>query len=277
MASRKVLIIGGTKGIGYALAKQLTQENDVVTIVGRSTPADLPKNIFMVSADLSSMKESKALVTDKLKGSAFDVVVFSNGIITSKQLRRTKEGVEEDLAVSYLSRFVILNEMMKNSNLNGEKKVYVLGYPGEKNMNPIDADDINFDKDENKYAQMAAHMNTIIFNEAIVYEAARRFPTIKTFGLNPGLIQTNIRDNFHGGKDTWLGWFVEGMISLFAITPEKYAVTVSSIIKNADHPSCTFFSQKGAVITSKGWVTEEANRIKVWENSQALVDKAMSA
>ena len=60
---------------------------------------------------------------------------------------------------------------------------------------------------------MPVHMNTVAGNEMLVLDAAQRYPNATFFGLNPGLIKTNIRSNFLG-KNTLRYRLIEWMIGL---------------------------------------------------------------
>jgi len=220
LANRRFLIVGGTKGLGAGLAQGLAEQGAEVVVAGRSTPEELLKTpgISYIKADLSTVKGSLQLAND-LANRKFDTVVFSVGIISRKALTRTPEGIEEDLAISYLSRFVLSKKLIEAKALEGRKRIYIFGYPGQ-DVTPTSTDDINFQK--TKYAQWGAHMNTVAFNEALVYETAKRYPEYHVFGLNPGLITTGIRDNFHGGPSSFSGRAVEALIGLLTWSVRQY-------------------------------------------------------
>jgi len=279
VAGKSFLIVGGTKGLGAGAAKALAKRNAKVTVVGRSASPELLENsnITFKRADLSTVTAMKEFVKTDLAGQKFDSVLFTTGIITRPTLTRTADGIEEDFAISYLSRFVILNEIVKAKTLNGRKRVYIWGYPGQ-DLKPHALEDINYDKDPSQYKQFPAHMNTVIFNEALVYEAARRFPDLRVYGVNPGLIQTGIRDNFHGGSGTILGGVVERLIALFNWDTDQYTEkTVIHLLGSAKLQSQNAISvdQQGYEVQPKGWTKEESNRIKAWEISEQILRKVL--
>jgi len=279
ITGKTFLIVGGTKGIGLALAKALSKNGGVVTALGRTKTRELEElnQVTFVKVDLSLMKAARDVVGNELKGKTFDSVIYSVGIITSNKLTRTAEGVEEDLAISYLCRFVMMKELMAQHMLVGRKRVYVFGYPGEKTTPIANADDINFDNPA-LYSQMPAHMNTVAFNEGFVHEIARRYPDLKVFGLNPGLIRTGIRDNVHGGESSWLGWIIESLIGLFTKTPDQYVESYCLyLVASPDvaHMSPVSFSNKGVTLKPLAWNAEEKNRIKAWEASETLVNRIL--
>jgi NAD(P)-dependent dehydrogenase (short-subunit alcohol dehydrogenase family) len=269
------LIVGGTKGIGHALMESLSRRGARVTITGRSVPTNLPKNISFIKSDVSTLKASRDLVRESLKGRTFDTVVFTVGIMSSPQLKRTSEGLEEDLATSYMSRFVIVNELLKVNALVGRKRVFIMGYPGV-GSTPTNLDDINFEHTE--YSVLHAHLNTVVFNEALVYELAKKRKDIHVFGLNPGIIPTGIRDNLHGGGKTLIGRVVEFLISLVMPTAEQYVErVVLPLVASPQLQKKTgvCFTKYGSVAPMHTWMADAKNRRKVWEASEKLMVKVL--
>ena len=83
------------------------------------------------------MKNAKALAED-VDVEKFDVIVFTNGILSRSKRTETPEGIEEDLAISYLSRFAFLKRAMelgfskKRLDSSTKPRVFIMGYPGKK-------------------------------------------------------------------------------------------------------------------------------------------------
>src|SRR3954471_22440396 len=96
-------------------------------------------------------------------------------------------------------------------------RVFIMGYPGTGQAGT--PDDLNAEK---SYSAFGVHMNTVAGNEMLVLDAAKRYPNTTCIGLNPGLIKTNIRDNFLG-KDTLRSRVAEWLIGLLNPSAETYA------------------------------------------------------
>jgi hypothetical protein len=111
------------------------------------------------------------------------LILILDGIMASKTRHETPEGIELDLAVSYLSRVEIVNSLTMASNA----RVFVMGFPGQK----MEANLEDFNSEKN-YAAWPAHMQTVIGNEALVEFCSNRH-SVNAYGLNPGLIRTEIR------------------------------------------------------------------------------------
>ena len=169
-----------------------------------------------MKADLSLMRETER-VAKLLPAEQLDLLLFTTGIFAAPQRQGTAEGIERDMAVSYLSRLVMLRELAPrlgsdrpSARAKLRPRVFVMGFPGAGQAGRLG--DLNADK---SYSALTVHMNTVAGNEMLVLDAAKRYPNATFFGLNPGLIRTNIRSNLFGG-DTLLYRFTEWMIGLLA-------------------------------------------------------------
>ncbi|MBB2943175.1 NAD(P)-dependent dehydrogenase (short-subunit alcohol dehydrogenase family) [Actinoplanes lutulentus] len=96
-AIRTVVITGGTRGIGGALASRLTARGDRVVALGSA------------DADLSSVRETEDLVS-KLPD-RIDLLVLAAGSFSTRR-RETAEGLEHTFAVSVLSRFLLVERLL---------------------------------------------------------------------------------------------------------------------------------------------------------------------
>lgn len=249
----KVAVIGGTNGLGRAIALQLASRGAHVTVVGRSFKDGGVENISFVQADLSLMEVARK-VAQQIAPETLDILLFTTGIFASTSKQVTTEGLERDLAVSYLNRLVMLKEiapkMRRNENSLGFKpRIFLMGYPGSGELGTID--DLN---QENSYGAIKAHMNTVAGNEALVRVAAERYPQLNIYGLNPGIVRTNIRDNLLG-ENSWKSYIIEGIIGWFTKTPEQYAAKMVPLMVAAEleKRSGTFYNNKAqAILPSEG-------------------------
>jgi NAD(P)-dependent dehydrogenase (short-subunit alcohol dehydrogenase family) len=243
LRGKRVAVVGGTGGLGQALAKAMAQRGAAVTVVGRTFRDQGTAGLDFFEADLASMKEARR-VGRELPVEGLDVVVLTTGIFAAPQREVTTEGVERDLAVSYLSRVAILEALVPR--LHGERRtrVFVMGFPGAGELgNP---EDLNADA---SYDALKQHMTTVAGNEALVLDLAKRHPALGVFGLNPGLIKTNIRSNFLG-DGSFKHRAAEFLIGLFMPSPEQYARTVVPVLfaPELETRSGLLFGAKGTAI-----------------------------
>jgi NAD(P)-dependent dehydrogenase (short-subunit alcohol dehydrogenase family) len=94
---RTVVITGGTRGIGGALATRLRQRGDNVIALGSA------------DADLSLIRETEALAA-RLPDS-IDLLVLAAGAFSTRRLI-TAEGLERTFSLGLLSRFVLVERLL---------------------------------------------------------------------------------------------------------------------------------------------------------------------
>lgn len=277
LTGRRVAIVGGTGGLGQALARTFAARGASVVVVGQTFRDAGTKGISFVSADLSKMRDA-VRAADALDAPHLDLLVLTTGIFATPTREETDEGIEKDMAVSALSRVAILDRIagtLGTARPAGSPKarVFVMGFPGAGEKG--DPTDLNA---ERKYESMAAHMNTIAVNEALVLDVARRHPHLGVFGLNPGLIRTNIRANVLGGNTSLKFKFVEGLIGLLMISPEKYAARIVPLLVSPDLEPHTavMFNQKARAIRTSPTMTD-AHVAALSDASAKLLARALSA
>ncbi|WP_349631856.1 SDR family NAD(P)-dependent oxidoreductase [Bradyrhizobium iriomotense] len=270
-----VAVIGGTGGIGRALSQQLAARGANVLVVGQTFhDQEVPRITFM-KADLGSMREAKRIGA-ALPAGNIDIVVFTTGIMAGPRREVTSESIERDLAVSYLSRLVILNEIAPRlgkdrAATSMRPRIFVMGFPGTEQK--ANVDDLN---SERSYKRFAAHSNTVAGNEVLVLDAARRFPGLDVFGLNPGFVKTNIRANLLGSR-TLLA-IVEWLIGAMMIEPDTYAERLVPLLVSQDlnGRSGAMFDNKAHAILPSPSSSEPSYAAALMQASDKLVSRALA-
>ena len=146
-------------------------------------------------------------------------------------------------------------------------RVFVMGYPGTGQAGMLD--NLN---GETSYSAMPVHMNTVAGNEMLVLDTAKRCPNVNVFGLNPGLLETEIRNNFLG-EGTLRSRFVEWMIGLVNPSVETYAERLTPLLVSPDLEahSGAMFDQKGNAILPSPKLRDAAYVTAFIAASEALV------
>jgi NAD(P)-dependent dehydrogenase (short-subunit alcohol dehydrogenase family) len=270
----KVAVVGGTGGLGRAISRVLAARGANAIVVGQTFRDAGVRGIEFIRADLSLMREAER-VGKALPAETLDLVIFTTGIFAAPNRQETAEGIERDMAVSYLSRLAILREIGPRLGKGRpatkmKPRVFIMGYPGTGQAGTLD--DLNAEK---SYRAMPVHMNTVAGNEMLVLDASTRYPNATFFGLNPGLIKTNIRDNFLG-KDTLKSRAVERLIGLMAPSPETYAERMAPLLVSPDleRHSGTMFDRKGNAILPSPKLTDASYRSAFIAASERLVSRA---
>ncbi|MDY7229593.1 SDR family NAD(P)-dependent oxidoreductase [Hyalangium rubrum] len=269
----KVAVVGGTGGLGRAISHLLASRGASVTVVGQTFRDSGVPGIEFLQEDLSLMSEAQR-VAAALPAETLDLVVLTTGIFAAPTRQETAEGLERDMAVSYLSRLVLVRGMAPRlgkhrSAAPMKPRVFIMGYPGTGQAGSLG--DLNAEK---SYSGMAVHMNTVAGNEMLVIDSAKRYANASFFGLNPGLIKTNIRSNFLG-EGSLRFRFIEWMIGLLAPSAETYAETVTPLLVSPDLEghSGAMFDKKGDAILPSAKLTDDHVRAFL-ADSEALVARA---
>jgi len=268
LSGKRLVVVGGTDGLGRALARLAAEAGAEVTVVGRTFRDDGVPRIRFMKADLSSMREATRVGAEL--DPTVDAVVLTTGIIAAPQRETTAEGIERDMAISTLSRHAIVNELAPR--LRPRARVFVMGFPGAGNLG--DPSDLNA---EQSYAAMGVHMNTVAGNEAIVLHGKQRWPQVDFFGLNPGLVKTSIRSNLLGAGSL-KHRLVEGLIGLITPTPEQYAARILPLLTapELEGRSGAMFGKKGsAILPTEGFDAAHVQRFV--EGMDALLERARQA
>jgi hypothetical protein len=205
-------------------------------------------------------------ISQELPIGTADTVIFTTGIIPTAKRQITAEGLEMDIAVSTLSRHVMLREIMPH--LRPEARVFIMGFPGAGQKGELD--DLN---GEARYVGGLGqtHMNTVAGNEALVHHWAAQGR--KVFGLNPGMITTNIRTNADNGC---FMRSVERLIGWFGPSAAQYAGAVVPLFVTLELDAApgALFGQKGTPVLPTP-AFRDAAFVKKWiDGLDALVARA---
>jgi len=274
LTNKNIVVIGGTGGLGQALSQKMAALGADILVVGQTFRDQKTRGIRFLQADLSLMSEAKR-IADAIPAESIDMLIFTTGIFAAPQREETAEGIERDLAVSYLNRFVILNHLAHRLGRDKADKirVFVMAYPGAGEIGQTE--NLNW---EHSYKAMPAHMNTVAGNEILVHYAAKLFPHFKTFGINPGVVKTNIRSNWLGNKKLLSG-VLEGLIGLLNPTPSQFAERLVPILFAPELESCNgalLTRTEKALCPSKG-IQDNAHINAFIQGSYSLVKKTKTA
>jgi NAD(P)-dependent dehydrogenase (short-subunit alcohol dehydrogenase family) len=217
---RTALITGGTDGIGKAIARGLARAGHDLIIVGRDPDKGMRalhhlrlttanENIEFLRADLSLMGEAKRLadiIADRW--SVLNRLVHCAGIVWGRRIL-TKEGIESNFAVNYLSRFALtlplLPLLSAGGNTNATARIVIVG--GAAQIGAVHFDNFNLD---GNFSTLRAVGQFSQANDIFAIELARRLsaaqksPRITVTCLKIGVVKTNIRKEF----PAWMKWVV---------------------------------------------------------------------
>ena len=94
------------------------------------------------------------------------IYLFTTGIIAAPVRQETPEGLERDMAVSFLSRLATLQHLVPRFDRSTQRRIFIMGFPGAGHHGAGDLGNLNAERD---YKALPAHMNTVAGNEALVH------------------------------------------------------------------------------------------------------------
>ena len=209
LAGKKVLITGSSSGLGLAVAKQLAKlDAEVIMAVRSGIPEkgeEVKKTsgsdkITMLHVDLSDFDSIKNLISEvKLKIGKIDVLICNAAIVVN-EARKTAIGLDEMFTVNYLSKFVLVNGLLKEEcfNSQGASVPRIIFISSESHRNPKAFEWDTFGEfQEHKMAKTVERYGYYkLLLTTFAQELERRLNAEKTnysvFALCPGPINSNI-------------------------------------------------------------------------------------
>jgi hypothetical protein len=220
------------------------------------------------------MKDARRMA-QALPAETLDLLVLTTGIMAGRKRLTSAEGIELDLAVSYLCRFVIVRDVAerlgKSRGGKPKPRVFIMGFPGTNQQGNLA--DFN---SEARYTLATAHSNTVIGNEALVVDCASRYPNANFYGLNPGIIKSGIIAGVLG-EGTLLFKLQQIVIGALLQSTDEYAAKILPLLASPDIEghSGAMFGRHGDAIHASRAVAEQAHLQKVVEESEKLVARAI--
>lgn len=288
------MVTGGTDGIGKAIASALAARGAEVVIVGRDPEKGARverelrataghERVHFLQADLGLMRDTDRLADDIIAGiPTLHHLVLCAGVIRGRRLL-TKEGVESNFAINYLSRFVLTGRLLPLLQATGAPgdaaRIVVIG--GAAMNGTIHYDDINLTRNFRMLTMVPQFCQA---NDLFVLEQARRLaergdrPRVTIATLKIGVVRTNIRRDFP--------WWMKLLVPLvfdpiLGQTPEQIAESAMRLLTSPalEGKSGLLFSQikrfKAAEPNARTRDPREGDRL--WVFSEHLAARARAS
>ncbi|KAG5657684.1 hypothetical protein KAF25_007717 [Fusarium avenaceum] len=279
ISGSNALVVGGTSGIGYAIAKRIaTAPNyhfSAVTIVGRNKPKVMPaEDTSFRAVDASSMHELKQFAQEfrsNASNNPLDLLVMTQGIMTFAGRTETSEGIDRKMALHYYGKQLLIRELSPIMNQNTKVLLVLDGLNGKPEK--LNWDDLDL-KETFSLANAANHCT--VMNDAMVqYYAKLQGEDNKRFFVHayPGVVDTTTPRN-----SPWYFRAVSKVASkVIGSTPDQCAERLlDGLYKSAKdkEPQGVFWgcidNHGKEVQGKKEWSEEETKKIA--DHTWAIVD-----
>lgn len=186
----RIFITGAADGLGQMVARQLVEQGHKVVLHARNAKrseqakAAVPGAEACLSADLSSIQETKNLATEVNKLGKFDAIIHNAGVGFQEPARgNTVDGLPLVFAVNSLAPYILTCLIEKPKRL-----VYVSS--GLHNGGDPSLKDLTWES--KPWAGTQAYSDTKLHNVLLAKAAARHWPDVLSNSLTPGWVKTKM-------------------------------------------------------------------------------------
>ncbi len=283
IGSKRVLITGGTSGIGRATVEELARRGAEVIFTARSPAAGDAVVAEVEAATGTSSTSHRELHLDSLdsvRGFAatfradfdrLDVVINNAGVVMTKR-RATQDGLESTFGVNHLGHFQLINELLPLLQASAPARIVIVASDAHKFVKGLDFDNLQTETGRFGLVRgMAAYSRSKLANMLHTRELSRRLsPEEVTVNcVHPGAVRTRLgRD----GEESRLGEMLWPVVSRFVLTPEKGALTS---VWAASAPELSGVSGeylvKQKIASPRKTALDDAAAARLWAASEELV------
>jgi len=273
---KKVLITGGTDGIGKVTALELAKLGAHVIIIGRNpqkteqTVREIREQsnnerVDFLIADLSEQEQVRRVAAEyRHRYDQLHVLINNAGAFFAKR-ELTGDGLEKTFALNHLAYFLLTHLLLDLLTKSAPARIINVSSAAHFGGR-INFDDLNAEKG---YSGWGAYSNSKLMNVLFTYELARRLQGsgVTVNCLHPGFVATQFGKN-NGGL---IGLGLSLVQRVGAISPQQGAETTLYLATSPEVEGITgrYFDQKKAVESSKISQDEETAR-RLWEISLEL-------
>ncbi|MEP7243640.1 MAG: SDR family NAD(P)-dependent oxidoreductase [Gammaproteobacteria bacterium] len=185
----RIFITGSTDGLGRSAALTLMAEGHEVVLHARSSArasalADLaPRSAGVVTGDLSSAVETRAIADQVNKIGRMDAVIHNAGIYLERNRGTTPEGHAKTLAVNTLAPYMLTALIERPGRL-----IYLssgMHRGGSGSLRDIDWA-------ERRWEPSLAYSESKLYVAALALAVARHWPDVQSNAVDPGWVPTKM-------------------------------------------------------------------------------------
>jgi NAD(P)-dependent dehydrogenase (short-subunit alcohol dehydrogenase family) len=201
-SGKNALVIGGTKGIGRGISLSLAAAGANVAIVGRSNGEDVLEKMKALAfnsdqrftshpTDLTTVESCQQLVRE-LQSSLppIDVLVFTVGAWPDSQNLLTSQGKNRVIALDVVARFAILYHLLPALSARQARVMSVLA--SARSFPTFELESVKAAISGSQPPTLFDHLSCGLVMDAVLLQAAQRYPEVSFVGTYPGFVDTEI-------------------------------------------------------------------------------------
>jgi NAD(P)-dependent dehydrogenase (short-subunit alcohol dehydrogenase family) len=262
--SRKILIIGGTSGLGLELARLLLYRGYDVIVTGRKETLfpEYKDHFKFFRNDLDNLEQTAILVKELCKSNHFDIVVNNAGILSPPCIITTKNGLEYTFQINFLSHLLIDEIILRNNHEDKPVLIAAVTSP----VYRIAKGDLAVFDDKSEYRAFKAYSNSKLYLAMMCKYFVERFPltNLICIGFDPGI--------FSSGIDRMQNRIFRRLYTIaspFMRKPEKVAKVMAEILERKDLISSSVYDHHSRIRAIPQ--TNESVWRKFWEDCYQII------
>lgn len=226
---RKVLVTGGTSGLGLRLAKYFLEKGYDVVATGRKniTLTGYGERFSLLRIDFSNMDQTSEAVKKICRNQRFDIVINNAGILSPPDFQLTDDGLEYTFQVNFLSH-LLLNEIIL---MNAERGRPLMIASTVSPVYRIAEKDLAIYTSKSDYRPIKVYSNSKLYLALMCSYLPGKYPMtgLRCIGFDPGIFSSEI---YRMQKE----WFriLYRIAAPFMRSPDKVAIRFAEVIKRED-------------------------------------------
>jgi NAD(P)-dependent dehydrogenase (short-subunit alcohol dehydrogenase family) len=242
-----ILVTGGTRGLGKAIAERLAAGGKKVVIVARD------EREGALHGDLSRLDDVRRIAREAANRYP-DLEVLINNAGVSKFTREvTPDGLETTFATNYMAPFVLSNLLLPVLTRN-QGRVVNIGSEQHRWVRAIPWDDL---QGERRFRPIEQYSLTKLYLVLFTRQLARRAPEVTATCISPGFLRTDLGREARGTFRVFLA-----LARPFQRSPEQGADAVIQVLEKRE--SGAYF--RGTRQVAPGRLTQDdAAAARLWD------------
>jgi len=221
------------------------------------------KKIEFLSADMSLMSEARRVAKHVREtfNDRVDILIPCAGGNFPNSYTLTSENIELNFALQYLSRFILINELLPLLRQSSSPKIIIIA--GAANYRELDFDNLQRAKDYGGKFSVIPHCAAL--NYLLTLGMSTRHPNVGFYNYDSGPVRTaTIYGNSKVGK-----FFMDTIGQLFTRAPQQAADDIVKLLSDDKYAQGGFYNNK---LEKQAFPKKDNERSdRLWEYSEALI------